>query len=233
MQIEQFRYARDNFSYLVHLNGQGVVIDGGAVEEILTFLTDHGITLQWVTNTHMHPDHIPGNQALLDKTGASFVDPGTAAEGQLIDVGGKPLEIKLTPGHTLDSVCFSAPGFLITGDTLFNGTVGNCFSGDLKAFFISLKKIMEFPPTTRIYAGHDYVKDAMAYARIIEPGNADRIQAVQDRYDPALVVSTLAEEMAVNPYLRFNAPSMVDNLKARGVCPETAYDRFKAIMEIY
>ncbi len=44
------------------------------------------------------------------------------------------IEVLDTPGHTDDSLSFSVDGCLITGDTLFNGTVGNCFSGTSGCF---------------------------------------------------------------------------------------------------
>ena len=76
-----------------------------------------------------------------------------------------------TPGHTEDSVTFKADDFLVTGDTLFNGTIGNCFSGDLNAFFTSLKRLISLPGHMKIYAGHDYVMDSMKMAAIIEKNN--------------------------------------------------------------
>ena len=70
-----------------------------------------------------------------------------------------------TPGHTKDSICFHADNILITGDTLFNGTVGNCFSGDLDGFLKSLTFLLSFPDETLIYAGHDYVSESMNFAK--------------------------------------------------------------------
>jgi len=66
MNIKQFRYAADNFSYLVYGQRFALAIDGGAVQEILTFVETHGLNLTDVTNTHSHPDHTAGTQELLD-----------------------------------------------------------------------------------------------------------------------------------------------------------------------
>ena len=52
-------------------------------------------------------------------------------------------------------------------------TIGNCFSGDLARFFVSLKTLMAFPMETKIYAGHDYVQEAMKMAASIEQDNPD------------------------------------------------------------
>ncbi len=72
---------------------------------------------------------------------------------------------------------------------------------------------MELPDETLVYAGHDYVRDSLAFARRLEPEN----RAIGDllrRYDRRHVVSTLAEEKRINPYFRFNEPGIV-NLLAR------------------
>ncbi len=232
MEIKQFKYSSDNLGYLIYSNGQGVAVDGGAVEQILSFASENGIEIKIVTNTHSHHDHVSGNKGLLKKTKAQFIACRQIESDQILPVGGEHLETFPTPGHTDDSICFAGPGFLVTGDTLFNGTVGNCFSGDLKAFYRSLKRLMAYPESTKIYAGHDYVKDSMKYARIIEPDNLyiDRFWA---QYSPNQVVSTLADEFNVNPYIRFSASTMIENLKKRGLHKEDEFERFKVIMELY
>jgi hydroxyacylglutathione hydrolase len=233
MLIKQFRYSTDNLGYLVFSGTQGVVIDGGNPDDIVDFAKARGIDIKYVTNTHYHQDHTCGNIGLLEKNPqARFIDCRRVRAGQVIDLGGEILEIFLTPGHTENDVCFKADDFLVTGDTLFNGTVGNCFSGDLDRFFTSLKTLMAFPMETKIYAGHDYVQESMKMAASIEEDNTD-IEAYLQKYDPRLVVSTLEDELRVNPYLRFNAPSMMADLEKRKMPGTTEEQRFFSIMEIY
>jgi hydroxyacylglutathione hydrolase len=237
MFIKQFRYSRDNLGYLVFPDtqgiAQGVVIDGGNPDDIVDFAKARGIDIKYVTNTHYHQDHTCGNTGLLEKNPeARFIDCRRVRAGKVIALGGETLEIFLTPGHTENDVCFKADDFLVTGDTLFNGTVGNCFSGYLGRFFTSLKALMAFPMETKIYAGHDYVQESMKMAASIEEDNPD-IGAYLEKYDPRLVVSTLADEMRVNPYLRFNAPGMITRLEKRKMPLSTEEQRFFSIMEIY
>ncbi|MCG8633163.1 MAG: hydroxyacylglutathione hydrolase family protein [Desulfobacterales bacterium] len=236
MDIEQFRYADDNLGYLVYTAKQGIAIDAGNPEAISGFARDRGIEIKYVTNTHSHQDHTFGNRMLLKKTraaGALFLDCRSLDQGQVIELdGGQGLEVMLTPGHTADSVCFKGPGFVVTGDTLFNATVGNCFSGDLEGFYRSLKQLMALPGETLVYAGHDYVEESLAVAESIEPENSD-IQVYRDTYSREPVVSCMADELKVNPYLRFNAPSMIRRLEERGMPRETGSQRFASLMEIY
>ena len=115
---------------------------------------------------------------------------------------------------------------------MFNGTVGNCFSGDLEAFFQSLKRLISMPGNTRIYGGHDYVIESMEIAKNIEKDNPHIEEYIQ-KYNPGLIVSTLDDELKVNPYIRFNSQSMINNLQKRNMPANTEFERFKSIMEIY
>jgi hydroxyacylglutathione hydrolase len=74
---------------------------------------------------------------------------------------------------------------------------------------------MALPGETVIYAGHDYVRSALAFARSLEPENR-AIDPFFKKYDPGNVFSTLQEELQVNPYLRFMTPGITDDLKKRG-----------------
>ena len=232
MDIQQFRYSTDNLGYLIYSTDVGVAIDAGAVEDTLMFAQKNGIDIKYVTNTHSHHDHTSGNEALLKKTNATFIDCQQIKSDQTISLGKEILEVFHTPGHTNDSIVFKADDFLITGDTLFNGTVGNCFSGDFNAFFNSLKRIISLPGNTKIYAGHDYVAESMEIAKNIEKDNLD-IEKYMENYNPRLIVSTLEDELKVNPYIRFNAKEMINNLENRNMPASTEFERFKSIMEIY
>jgi len=231
MKIKQFFYGGDNLGYLLYTPIHALAIDGGAVDEILAFVRDRGLALTAVTNTHGHGDHTAGTRQLVRASGAAYLDHHLFSDGETIDLDGEKVTVRLTPGHTADSVTFAADDFLVTGDTLFNGTVGNCFSGDLRAFYHSVRLLMGYPGPSRIYAGHDYVAESLAFARHLTPDNTS-IDAYAARYDSGHVVSTLDDELAVNPYLRFNDPDIVALLKSRNLPTETEYQRWEGVMSI-
>ena len=230
LQIVQFRYG-DNLAYLLYGPTEALAIDGGAWQEILAFLEQNRLMLAYVTNTHRHYDHTPGDDHLLRKTKAGFLDCTAFADGEKILIDGEPVIAYRTPGHSMDSVCFHAGQNLVTGDTLFNATVGNCFTGDLKGFFDSIQRLMALPDDTRIFAGHDYVRDSLAFARHLEPDNPE-IERFRQTCDPHFLYSTLAEEKQINPYLRFNEEPIIRLLQKHGLPHATEWERWQSLMAI-
>lgn len=79
-------------------------------------------------------------------------------EGQKLHVGTLTLEVIHTPGHTPGGVCFylSQEKTLISGDTLFKGSIGNLSfpTANPEAMWTSLQKLAKLPPETRVYPGH-------------------------------------------------------------------------------
>jgi hydroxyacylglutathione hydrolase len=230
LNIEQFRYG-DNLAYLIYGKTQAMAIDGGAWQEIISFLQENKLTLEFITNTHQHFDHTSGNDYLLKGTKAKLLNSTALSDNQKIMLEGETIVVYRTPGHTEDSVCFHTGNILVTGDTLFNGTIGNCFSGDLKGFFSSVKRLMVLPEETKIYAGHDYVRDSVAFARRLEPDNKD-IDRFWSSHEADYVYSTLADEHRINPYLRFNEEPIINLLKKNNLPHATEWERWHSLMSI-
>ena len=115
LKIKQFFYGGDNLSYPVHSENRALAIDGGATDDILTYVRENRLALDRVTNTHSHGDHTQGTRQLAQATGAALLDHRRFADGQTIDLDGQRITVRLTPGHTDDSVSFAADDFLITG----------------------------------------------------------------------------------------------------------------------
>jgi len=231
MRIRQFPYLADNLGYLIWGERHAMAVDGGAVKDILSAVDSLGLILKYVTNTHLHPDHTVGTRALVQESGAEYLDNKTLLDNKTIDLDGEELQVYHTPGHSKESVCFHFGNVLVAGDTLFNGKVGRCFSRDLKSFYTSIKFLTTLPGNTVVYAGHDYVGECMEFVRQLDPDNR-HIDRFLKRYDPHNVHSTLEEELSVNPFLRLNDSGIITILEQRGLPTETEYDRWQSLMGI-
>ena len=79
-------------------------------------------------------------------------------EGDLVSVGKINFKVMHTPGHSPGGVCYynAEEGILLSGDTLFKGTIGNTSfpNSNEKAMWLSLAKLAKLPPSTKVYPGH-------------------------------------------------------------------------------
>ncbi len=164
----------------------GAVIDpADNAKEILRMCQIEGIELKYILLTHAHFDHMLALEELREATGvplalhrleaASLLDPnitymaqfakGSASskpaeillsDGDTITLGNTELTVMHTPGHTVGSVCYCSGDILITGDTLFMGTVGRCdlFGGDEHVLMESLKRLSMLEGDYTVYPGH-------------------------------------------------------------------------------
>lgn len=155
--------------------------------EILSFLSEKKLELKALFLTHGHIDHIAGTNLIMRAfpgikvyIGKNESDYLTSAEYNLsynifremfkvddisriifVNDGDKFYDIKVidTPGHTKGGVCYYSEqeGILISGDTLFNGSMGRTdfIGGNSELLFKSLKKLCDtLPKETLVYSGH-------------------------------------------------------------------------------
>lgn len=236
MKIKQFAYSHEIygtiFGYLLYSGTTGIVIDPDAYEEIDSYCKEAGIEIAAITNTHMHDDHTVGNDFFTKEKKVPFINPKEAAETGTINIGDEKISVKLLPGHSMDSVVFMCDDILVSGDTLFNGTVGNCYTGNYEEYFKSLLYLMTLPDETRVYAGHDLVEYSCGVARGIEPDNP-AIDEYQNMYNPWDVHSTIGWEKKVNPFVRWNDTSLDSFRQGLNTPLNTPYERFMAMMSVH
>ena len=234
LEIHQIPVLSDNYVYLAHdaASGMTAVVDPATTDEVFEALSGKGWTLTHILNTHHHMDHVGGNQVLKDATGCTIVGPRADAEripgidvevgdGETYALGSSSAKVFDVPGHTRGHIAywFGDSDALFCGDTLFALGCGRMFEGTAEQMWSSLSKFLDLPGETQIYCAHEYTQSNAAFAVTVEPGNqalADR-KAQIDAYraeGKRTVPSSLAEELATNPFLR---PDSVDLQRTLGL----------------
>ncbi|MDR2867611.1 MAG: MBL fold metallo-hydrolase [Acholeplasmatales bacterium] len=107
-------------------------------------------------------DQINGSQMLGIKREfkKSTLDLRLIKDGTIIELVDRQIIVLHTPGHTRGSVCYKIGDDLITGDTLFKGSIGRTDfpGGSIRSMKESLKKIFATSNSlVKIYPGHDEI----------------------------------------------------------------------------
>jgi hydroxyacylglutathione hydrolase len=134
--------------------------------------------------THSHWDHIVGLADLAEGTGAPVYGPeveidvlenpntyfgavgvslrgwtpdNLLAGGETIEVAGISFEVLAVPGHSPGHLAYYTDGVLLSGDVLFEGSVGRTDlpRGDWDTLLDSIRSLVDrYPPDTVVYSGH-------------------------------------------------------------------------------
>lgn len=186
----------ENFVYLITdmASGRAAVVDPAwEAGEIINLAQKKGVRITDILLTHSHHDHINGIDDILAEYDAELHLLRAEAEfwgqhtdlptlhhgGDEIRLGNTAIHILHTPGHTPGSACYHIDNNLLTGDTMFVFGCGRCDlrGGNPEVMFDTLRHIKEtLPQDTLIHPGHNYATQ---------------------------MTSTLAEEIAGNPFLHF------------------------------
>jgi hydroxyacylglutathione hydrolase len=246
--IHMIPLSTDNLGWLlVHASsGEAAIVDGPEAGPVLERCAELGVRLTAILNTHTHGDHIGVNRDLERRGclgGVRVIGPARAREavpglseavdeGDVFTFGGARFETWLTEGHLDGHISFLVGDALFCGDTLFTGGCGYLFSGPPAKMFESLSRFRALPDWTHVFCAHEYTLDNLAFARSVEPESEalrhrlERVTVLRDA-GHAAVPSTLGEEMATNPFLRWDSVELVAHVRA--ALPDAALDSPVAI----
>lgn len=218
--VHQFPCLSDNYGFLVRDEATGKVaaIDTPDAEAVLAELGKLGWSLELILNTHWHPDHAGGNEAIKAATGAMIAGPTEVTriapldrvvrDGDVVMLGETRFDVIDTGGHTLGHVSYhnSADAIAFVGDTLFALGCGRLFEGTAEQMWASLQRLIALPDETAVYCAHEYTASNARFALAVDPSpeTAARAQAVfaaRERDEPT-VPTTIGAEKATNPFLR-------------------------------
>ncbi len=229
----------DNYVWLVHdpASSETVAVDPSLAEPVLAAAADRGWRITQIWNTHWHPDHTGGNDAIRAATGCIISGPAEAekvarmdrivAGGDRVRIGAFEAELIDIPAHTAGHVAFhiQRADAAFVGDTLFAMGCGRLFEGDAAQMHDSLQRLAALPADTRIFCGHEYTLANGIFALTVEPDNealARRVAEVRQARERGEVTlpTTIALERATNPFMRAES---ADVLAAR----RAAKDQFR------
>lgn len=159
----------------------------GSTKMILEKARDEEIQIEKILLTHSHWDHFADAYTLKRKTQASLfihpldaknlISPGSdkipsmvpihpvdydhlVNDGDTIELESLRLKVIHTPGHSPGGVCYyiGSKPLLISGDTLFQGGIGNLSlpTAEPDKMSHSLKKLMDLPKETVVIPGHGH-----------------------------------------------------------------------------
>jgi glyoxylase-like metal-dependent hydrolase (beta-lactamase superfamily II) len=120
-------------------------------DELLTYVKDQGLEVQWILDTHPHADHFSAARYLKEKTGAptaigekvvevqklwksiyhwpEFPSDGSQwdrlfADGDTLRIGELEARVMFSPGHTLASITYLVGDAAFIHDTIFQPDFG-------------------------------------------------------------------------------------------------------------
>lgn len=227
LQIHQFPCLSDNYGFLLHDpdSAETAAIDTPDGGEYLKQAQAIGWQITQIWNTHWHPDHAGGNKAIVDAIGARVVAPGeverigpidrVVTHGDTVSLGNWQAEVIDVSGHTNGHIAYHIPDASIAfvGDSVFALGCGRMFEGEPQQFWDSLGRIKALPPETKLYCAHEYTAANAKFALHADPDNAalgDYAQEIAQKRSQGepTVPTTLARELATNPFLRADTPGM-------------------------
>lgn len=157
-------------TYLLSAGGEAALVDPvrERIDGYMREIKDRGLRLTLVLETHMHADHLMLGRGVKDVLAVPFVmhrlSPSPLVdrhvdEGDVLTLGGEPIRVLHTPGHTPDSCCFVLEGAVLTGDTLLIGGSGRTDfpGGDAGAQYDAVTgRLFALPDSTIVWPAHDY-----------------------------------------------------------------------------
>jgi hydroxyacylglutathione hydrolase len=247
--VHQFLCLTDNYGVLVHDTSTGATasIDAPESGPIFAALAARDWNLTDVLITHHHADHIQGVPELKakfpdlsvwgpakDLARIPFLDR-LVSESDYVRVGSLEAKVIETPGHTLGHVAyhFGEDEIAFCGDTLFSLGCGRVFETPYPVLWNSLIKLAALPGETQLYCGHEYTEANARFAATIESGNPilkARIEEVARlrREGRPTLPTTVAAELAANPFLRAEEPAVQAAVGMSGSDPAAVFAEIRA-----
>lgn len=222
LEIVRIPVLSDNYVWLVHEpdSGETMVVDPAVADPVLSEAESRGWRITHIWNTHWHPDHTGGNEAIKAATGCIITGPAAEFEriptldvqvsgGDEVRLGNSTAVVMAVPAHTAGHIAFhfAAERAVFVGDTLFPMGCGRLFEGTADQMFDNMARLGALAADTQVYCAHEYTQSNGRYALVAEPDNAalvarmKAVDAARARGE-ATVPTTIGLERETNPFMR-------------------------------
>jgi len=234
LEIVRIPVLSDNYVWLVHepVSSETMAVDPAVAEPVLAEAERRGWRITQIWNTHWHPDHTGGNEAIKAATGCIITGPAAEFEriptldmqvggGDRVRLGHCTADVMAVPAHTAGHIAFhfAAERAVFVGDTLFPMGCGRLFEGTAEQMFDNMARLGALPAETEVYCAHEYTQSNGRYALVAEPGNAalaarmKAVDAARARGEPT-VPTTIGLERETNPFMRANSVAQLAERRA-------------------
>lgn len=153
-------------------------------------------------------------------------------EGAVFRIGELEAKVIHTPGHTPACVSYLIGDAVFVGDTLFMPDYGTARAdfpgGDAAMLYRSIRRLLDLPPETRVFVGHDYLppgRTTPAWESTIAEQRAGNIH-VRDGVSEAEFVATRTARDRTLKAPALILPSLQVNIRAGDLPPQEDGKRF-------